>query len=226
MTPRLSAIAAQVPPVTTAIDVGCDHAQVGIWLTQHHIVRNMTVSDINEGPLLRARSAIERAGLTGRITCVRCDGLDGIPPQDAVIIAGMGGELIADILRRAPWTRVSCRLVLQPMTAGEELRAFLFQNGYQIQKETIAREREKLYTILTVCPGVTETWSEADCTLSDLSDPLAGIYLNQRIRRLQRMIEGKRAAEHPEEAEIARLAALCAELKERRAHCADSRRGL
>ena len=52
MTPRLRAIVAQVQPVESAIDVGCDHAQVGIWLTQHNIVKKMTVSDINEGPIL------------------------------------------------------------------------------------------------------------------------------------------------------------------------------
>lgn len=221
MTPRLRAIVAQVQPVESAIDVGCDHAQVGIWLTQHNIVKKMTVSDINEGPILRAQHAVDRAGLGDRIQCVRCDGLSGIAPQDTVIIAGMGGELIAEILRRAPWTRTSCRLILQPMTAGEELRAFLFQSGYQIIKETIAREREKLYIILTVCSGVTETWSEADLFLSDLSDPLAGKYLDKCLRRLRRMIVGKRAAEHPEEDEIARLEALCAALDKKRAQCAD-----
>ena len=42
MTPRLQTIAAQVPEVSSAIDVGCDHAQVGIWLTQHNIVKKMT----------------------------------------------------------------------------------------------------------------------------------------------------------------------------------------
>lgn len=221
MTPRLRAIVAQVPPAATAIDVGCDHAQVGIWLVQHDVVKNMTVSDINKGPILRAKQAVDHAKLTDRIVCIQCDGLCGVTPQDVVIIAGMGGELIAEILRRAPWTKSACRLVLQPMTAGEELRAFLFQNGYQIERETIAREREKLYTILTVCPGRTETWSEADLFLSELSDPLAGAYLDKCIRRLRRMIVGKRAAQNPKEDEIMHLEQLCADLQKKRMRCID-----
>lgn len=217
MTPRLRAIVEQVQPVESAIDVGCDHAQVGIWLTQHNIVKKMTVSDINEGPILRAQHAVDRAGLRDRIQCVRCDGLSGIAPQDAVIIAGMGGELIAEILRRAPWTRTSCRMILQPMTAREELRHFLLTNGYCIKKEALAQERDKLYAVLCVEGGEPAPFNEADLVLSDLRDPLAAQYLAAQIARLERTVRGMRAAEAPDTGKIERAAALCAALRVRQA---------
>lgn len=54
-----------------------------------------------------------------------CDGLSGIRPEktDAVVIAGMGGETIAQILEAAPWVRTrKIPLVLQPMSSIPELR--------------------------------------------------------------------------------------------------------
>mgnify|MGYP004518176945 FL=1 len=217
MTPRLRAIVEQVQPVESAIDVGCDHAQVGIWLARHGVVRHMTVSDVNEGPLRRAAEAVHAAGLSDQIRCVRCDGLDGIPPQDAVIIAGMGGELIAEILRRAPWTKRARRLVLQPMTAREELRHFLLTNGYCIKKEALAQERDKLYAVLCVEGGEPAPFDEADLVLSDLRDPLAAQYLAAQIARLERTVRGMRAAETPDTGKIERAAALCAALRARQA---------
>lgn len=222
LTPRLLAIARQVKPCRTAVDVGCDHAQVGIWLVKNQIVDKMTVSDVNTGPIIRARLAIVQAGLDGKIDCIQCDGLHGIKPQNTVIIAGMGGDLICEILKAAEWTKKDCRMVLQPMTAGEVLRAFLFNNGYKIVKETIAREREKYYTILTVEPGDQGTWDDAMLYLSEYSDPLSGEYIKKIIRRMKRIISGKcRSAERDEE-EIKKLEALVLKLYERCKNHAES----
>lgn len=197
LTPRLRLVAEQVPRCESCVDVGCDHAQVAIWLTRHGIVERMCASDIHCGPLQRARRAVERAGLAGAIRCELRDGLKGLPPQDAVIIAGMGGDLIADILAQAPWTRQGARtLVLQPMTAAPRLRAFLCQNGYRIQAEAIAREREKLYTVLRVCPGYQQAadLSELYFSRAGERDPLAGAYLEQVMGKLAAEIKGLRCA--------------------------------
>lgn len=219
LTPRLKAIVSQIDSVKCAIDVGCDHAQVGIALVEQGKVQHMTVSDINEGPISSARRAVLQAGLCDKISCIKCDGLDGIEPQDAVIIAGMGGELIADILLRAPWTKENCLLVLQPMTAGDDLRKFLFENGYAILKEIIVREREKLYTIITVCGGEMKLCSDADLYLYDTSHPLAAEYLDKCIARVEKMLSGKQKGENPDAAELVYLERLVSDLREKRAKC-------
>ncbi len=219
LTPRLSAIVNEVNNVKCAIDVGCDHAQVGIYLAQAGKVLKMTVSDINDGPIERARRAVSDAGLSDKITCVKTDGLCGIEPQECVIIAGMGGELIRDILIKAPWTKTNCRLILQPMSMAPVLRKFLFENEYKILRETIVREGEKLYTVLTVEAGETDEYSEADLYLSDLSHPNAVEYLNKIINALIKAKDGMKKAETPDLLEIERTTKLISELERRCEEC-------
>ena len=216
LTPRLRAIVSQVEKVNTAVDVGCDHAQVGIYLAQSGKVLNMTVSDINDGPIERARRAVHDAELDDKITCVKTDGLDGLLPQDCVIIAGMGGELIRDIIARAEWTRKNCRLILQPMSMAPVLRKFLFENGYEILRETIVREGKRLYAVLTVEPGNAQKYDDADLYLSDLTCDLSREYLAKIIKKLTGALLGMKKAEQPDLQEIERLNKLIEELKKRR----------
>ncbi len=215
LTPRLKAIVDNVKPCNSAVDVGCDHAQVGIYLAQVGKVENMTVSDINEGPIERARKAVAFVGLTDKITCVKCDGLEGIAPRDTVIIAGMGGELIRDILEAAEWTKNGCRLILQPMSMGNVLRKYLFENGYRIISETIAREKERIYAIIVAEGGKTDTWCEEDLYLSDMSHPLASEFLRKTITRLEKALKGMKMAESANVKETESIKKLIAGLKDR-----------
>lgn len=94
-------------------------------------------------PLENARQAIRRYHLEDRIVACLSDGLDEIAPDWAqdIIIAGMGGELIAAILARAPWLRnEGKRLILQPMTHAEDVRRFLYKNGFSILKENAVQD--------------------------------------------------------------------------------------
>jgi len=216
LTPRLCAIVDNVIPCNSAVDVGCDHAYVGVYLTQTGKVKNMTVSDINEGPIENAREAVKDAGLSDRVTCIRCDGLDGIAPQDTVIIAGMGGELIRDILQKAEWTKNGTRLILQPMSMGDVLRKFLFENGYRIAKEDIAVEKDRVYTIIVAEGGVCDSWCEADLYLSDLSHKDAPVFLDKTITRMSKILKGMEMAENADIEQIESIKKLIYELTLRR----------
>ena len=132
------------------------------------------------------------------------DGLHGLDESqaDTVVIAGMGGELIARILSEAPWTR-EVLLLLQPMTAQPELRRWLTENGYRIQRETIVREGEKLYTVLAACGG-----QDTPYTLAELwagrqrkgeSAPLRLAYLDDLLTRRKRALAGMERSAHPPE---------------------------
>ena len=148
-------------------DVGTDHAYLPIYLCQSGkltptVAANgealcAVASDINRGPVDRANIHISSAGLAGRIRTLRTDGLNGLDaymPSD-IIIFGMGGELIASILAQAPWIRrEGMRLIMQPMTHPEKLRAYLVEVGFAIVGETLSVERmghqgERIYQ--TVC---------------------------------------------------------------------------
>ena len=147
---RLSAAAEMVREGSVVADVGTDHAYLPIYLCQTGRAVRAVASDVNEGPIARARENIAARGLSDRIDTLLCDGLCGIEPYRPtdILILGMGGELIVRILSDAPFVRDrSVRLILQPMTHPEAVRAYLCQNGYAIVEERLIDE-EKIYQIL------------------------------------------------------------------------------
>lgn len=147
---RLAAVAALVGKGTVA-DIGTDHAQLPIWLVQNGHSRALA-SDINEGPCQRARVNIYEWGLHGKIKVRCCAGLDGIEDfsPDNIVIAGMGGEMIASILEASNYPKESCcRLVLAPQSMQDVLRRYLCENGFSILDETVVLDGGKYYQILS-----------------------------------------------------------------------------
>lgn len=165
LTPRLSTALAYVRGGRLLADIGTDHAYLPIALCEAGILTPVTAkngetlaaiaADINRGPVERAEIHIAAAGLSGCIRTVQTDGLHGLDPYDPddIVIFGMGGELIASILDAAPWARASGkRLILQPMTHADRLRAYLAEQGISIIGETVSREGERIYQ--TLCAEV------------------------------------------------------------------------
>ncbi len=162
LSPRLLAAADLVRPMATLADVGTDHAYLPIYLCKLGKIRSAIASDINEGPVERAKINIAAHSLAKKISVMLTDGLSGVrehSPTD-IVICGMGGELIISILSTAEWTKnKSIRLILQPMTHADKLRAYLLSEGYTIIDEKLARE-EKVYQIICAeYSGKTEEYS-------------------------------------------------------------------
>ncbi len=150
LSPRLSAAASLIREGAVIADVGTDHAYLPIYLCLTGRISGGTVSDINKGPIERARDNIKKYGLEGKLFAKQADGLRGLEdthPTD-VSVLGMGGELIARIIDEAPLTRdKGVRLCLQPMTHPELLRAYLAKNGFAVIDERLARE-DKIYQLI------------------------------------------------------------------------------
>ena len=149
--PRLRAIADRVTPDSRVADIGTDHALLPIWLCREGIVSRAIAADVADGPLKRARENVESYHCADRVDVRLSDGLRGIEPQevDEVIIAGMGGELIARILDDASWKRAAVRWILQPMSASEDLRVYLAGHGYGIESEQAVRALNRVYSVMT-----------------------------------------------------------------------------
>lgn len=137
-------------------DIGTDHAYLPIFLVKEGRAERAVASDINEGPLIRARENIKKYGLPDRIKTSLCDGLLGIEDHapDDIAIFGMGGELIVKIIDDAPWVKNgNIRLILQPMTHPEKLREYLFDEGFEIKGELLSKDRGRIYQ--TICAEYT-----------------------------------------------------------------------
>ena len=134
-------------------DIGTDHALLPVFLCREGKIKRAIASDIGEGPLSAAKRQVEAAGLSDRILLHLGNGLDGLADEGLtdIAICGMGGELIVDILRRAPFVKDRrIRLVLQPMTHAEILREYLVKTGFSIIDEDVVTEQNdrKIYQII------------------------------------------------------------------------------
>ena len=153
---RLKTVADNVPFCKTAADIGTDHALIPVYLILNGICAEAIASDLKKGPLDAARRNIEKYGLQQFIKTRLGNGLDVIEEGEAetVIIAGMGGVLITNILENDIRKSKSIKnFVLQPNYATEYLRKWLYNNGFDIYDEDLAKEGRKFYNILKVRPN-------------------------------------------------------------------------
>ena len=118
-------------------DIGSDHAFLSIEVIKRSIAKSAIAADINELPLLKGRQNAESQGID--VEFILSDGFDAFDGRkvSSAAICGMGGELIAKIVLRSKIAR-SAFLVLQPMSAQEELRKALWDNGFEIIREEFA----------------------------------------------------------------------------------------
>ncbi len=163
---RLSMVASMVRRGSRVADIGTDHAYLPVYLVQAGVCPRGIAADIRSGPLEAARRTVTEAGLTDNIVLRLGDGLAPVSPDDAddIVIAGMGGETIVEILSAADWVKnTRLRLVLQPMTRAEELRRWLLTNGFTITEERLVRDGHRLYPVLaatyTAAPSETDEFA-------------------------------------------------------------------
>ena len=148
---RLALCASMVRPGTALADIGTDHAHLPIWLAKQGLISKAVASDVRPGPLERAKQNIETYDAVNEVKTRLCDGLDGILPEEAddVVIAGMGGEMISEIVSRAVWLKnAEKHLILQPMTREENLRRSLLKMGFTILREQAVLEEGHVYTVM------------------------------------------------------------------------------
>ncbi len=204
MTPRLLAIADCVSEGSTIADIGTDHAYIPIYLMQKGIIKKAYAMDINEGPISRAEDNILKFKMDDKIVTRLSDGLKKLElgEADEIVIAGMGGILISEILdaRQDLWKNT--KFVLQPMTATEELRKYLVKNGFIITKETLAKEDNKIYQIICAELGKMQIEREVDYYISPYlvknKIKLTEELIKLRIGEFEKMLAGLKASNREE----------------------------
>ena len=185
-----------------AIDVGCDHAKLAIYLVQSGICTHVTASDINEGPVNKARENVSKRTLCGKplsdyIDIVHTDGLSGLEDRNAnrIFVLGMGGEVIAGILERAEFLKKAenkgkIKLILQPMTSEDKLRSYLAENGFCILDEETVLDKDRVYAVIAaVYNGENERYTPAELLLGRKNIEKGGELFRRRLDRWIRITE-------------------------------------
>ena len=159
---RLEAISSLVPNNSKIIDIGCDHGLLDIYLYQQKKCNKIIASDINESALNNAKKNIKKNNLETKIETRLGGGLSVLEEgeADTVIIAGMGGELICQIIKDDIKKAKKSVLIIQPMNAQYEVRKFLFENGFKIKCEDIECEAHRVYNIIIAENGKQEPFEK------------------------------------------------------------------
>ena len=171
---RLEVIASMISPCPSVTDIGTDHGYLPIWLVEHGIGKD-------------------------RIELVLSDGLKDITPgedsaKETLVIAGMGGETIVDILSGEKVKAHSYgAYVFSPHTKQEELRRYLGRDGYRITGERYITDSGKLYVVISAVNGEDACVTDADYRFGPFIDEAikdGEIYdlLRSRYEGLERML--------------------------------------
>lgn len=189
LSPRLKKIADLVQEEAAIWDVGTDHGKLPVRLLLDGKVRYAIASDIKEGPLNSAKETAMNFGVEDRIEYRLCDGLGEEAPDgiDTVVIAGMGGETIINILKNAQWIiDKKVHLLMQPMSGIYKLRSFLYSNCYKIFSEHLVREKEKIYLCIDASGGgKSESFSFVDTRIGKYlveGEPYRDYLVREKLR--------------------------------------------
>lgn len=172
LTKRLNAVASLVSLGSSVADVGCDHGYVPVYLVKNNIAVSCVAMDINEKPLASCERLVKEEMLEEKIKTRISNGLEKLEKGecDTVIIAGMGGELIVDIISRCSFSN-ELHFILQPMTHPEYVRKYLYDNGYEIYNDIIVNEGKHLYSVFdTKYTGKITPKTQKDYFLGNIKD--------------------------------------------------------
>ncbi len=193
---RLKLISDKVPQCKTVADIGTDHAYIPVYLIQQERCRKAIASDVRPGPVRAADRNISKYRLSHRIETRMGSGLEtlNMSEADAIIIAGMGGTLLAELLESGA-DKIGGRavLVLQPMNDLDVVRKWLYDHKYDIYDEELAAEGNKIYCVMSaVHTGQNKSYEDfqlhvGECLIKK-SDPLLLPYCEMKIRQLERVL--------------------------------------
>lgn len=172
-------------------DIGCDHGLIGIELIKNHNVDYVIFSDIVEQPLQSAISNVNEAKIEQSKVDFRVgDGLETIKigEVDTVVITGMGGKTIADIMANDLLkTRSFETFILQPTNAEKYLRQWLCENCFVINNETLIEDNGVYYETLLVSKGKS-TMNETELTFGKYIDYSDNVFISKYSKLLANLV--------------------------------------
>lgn len=220
---RLAMVASFVPQGARLADIGADHAYLPAALALAGKIDRAVAGEVVAGPYQNMVNEIRESGLSGQIIPRLANGLAAIRPADhidTVVIAGMGGTLIADILERGQQQLTGVqRLILQPNVGEPRLRVWLQAHRYQIMAERLVAEDGHIYEIIVAEPSpVPFRYSDYELQFGPLLLEKKGATFVKKwqdyIQRQTVVLKQIAAAKQPPVAKMKQLRAAIAVVKE------------
>ena len=153
---RLEEIINVVEDNSIVADIGTDHGIVPYELIKSNKAKKVIASDISEKSLDKLREKLDYLDEPEKIILNVSDGLDNLNEYqvDTIIISGMGGNLIVDILNKNIDVAKSANcLILGANNSLSVLRKFLHDNSFEIIEEVDLFENDKYYQIIKIKVG-------------------------------------------------------------------------
>jgi len=196
---RLQKIADFIEPGESIADIGTDHGYLPIALWESGKSPHVILSDINAGPLEKARANINKYSPEKEFDIRIGSGIQTLKPAevDVIVIAGMGGLLISEILGDDLKKSKSYRkLILQPRNGQEKLRLWLIDNGFTIEDEVLVKEGKYFCEIILAASGHLSKKIEPDAIDLEISpilfakkDPQLVEFIENKIRIEKKVYE-------------------------------------
>ncbi|MDB8791864.1 class I SAM-dependent methyltransferase [Romboutsia sp. 1001216sp1] len=217
LTDRLLKIASLVTKGKKIADIGTDHGYIPVHLLNEGNIDFAILADVNKGPLENARKEVRHNNLIDKVDLRLGSGIEVLKKGevDEVIIAGMGGILISELLEANIEVAQSTeKFILQPMQAQKELRKYLLNNGYEILDEVLVREDFRIYEIIVAkytgknTNVEDEIFYEVGNKLIENKDELLNEFIDKRIHTytsILNKLEGKSGKGIDEKIEDSRL---------------------
>ena len=196
LSPRLAAVAELVPLGARVADIGTDHGWLPIHLVHTRRARTAIASDLREQPLDGARRRVESHHLSDRIDLRLGSGLTVLTPDEVttVIITGMGGRRVVDLIMAAPQVieRLD-RVIVQPNTDVAWVREQLRAAGLMLSDEQLIEHDGHWYPTLAWTPGQPDApWSDLDHRFGPLlrgrADPQLRRFLGSELSRVAQVL--------------------------------------
>lgn len=153
---RLKKIADLVTIKGNLADIGTDHAYTPIYLYKNQKIKKALACDISKGSIEKAKDNIRKYNLEDVLQIRLANGLDKISKDDeidTIIIAGMGGMLMIDILERGKDITEEAELILQPQKDIDKVRRYLHNNGFYIEYDEMLKDDGKYYNVIKAKKG-------------------------------------------------------------------------
>ncbi|AWZ48775.1 SAM-dependent methyltransferase [Clostridiaceae bacterium 14S0207] len=150
---RLGIIASFIENGDSMVDIGTDHGYIPIYLVKKGICNKAIAGDINKGPIERAEKNIFKERLSDKIICRLGGGFSVVSEGevDACVIAGMGGDLITEIIENDIEKFKNLKYaVIQPVQNVDVFRKNLYNKGFEILNEKMCIEDGKFYEIFKI----------------------------------------------------------------------------